>query len=291
MKKWQKLLISFGFVCLSIGAGYGGYKLAKYEAPKKEEKLKNLATVSQIYDTLFNSYLDTSYLLDEIQEISSVNVSDIILEDAPFTKDGFFMNKLSTKDKDGQDIKEYEKAHDMYVENLVKNVKENLAYKIKKEEKLSDISLNQTVTIKSFNMYLYRADFYAIYNSLLDAYYNTPEIASKTNEMSETEKQKFKVNAYKAKVKTFEIMNTELSRYKNDKEKDIIIQYVNEGTIESPKWKCVNPFEVYNAITYGDGNLQSINDTKRIQDIYAKSYNKKIDVQNYLKLEDIEKGK
>ena len=289
MKMWQKIFTAAGVVCLAVGAAYGGYRLAKYEPPQKEEELKDLDTINQIYDSVFESYTDTNYSLDNIHTISDARPADIVKEDVPFSKDSFYVTKVSHQDKDDEELKDYEEAHDKYLANLIKVAKENLSYKIKKEEKLSEISLNQTVTIKSYNMYLYKADFMAVYNSLLDAYYNQSEIVSKTDEMSEQKKQEFKINSYKAKVKTFEIMNNELDRYKNSKEKDVLIQYMNNGTVDSPKWRCVNPFDVFNAITNGDGNTESINDIKRIQDIFAKSYNEMVNTKDYLKLGKPEK--
>lgn len=279
-EKKKKILISCIIAIIGVSLSVGGWFIY---SSMQEKPVETIKSVKKIYTKIFETYTDMEFSREDLALVSDEEI--VFTEDLPFLSDGFYVSKLTNEEKNGEDLSEYEKAHDKYLAKLNKEVKNNLSYKIEKEEKPTSISREQTVTIQSYKMYQYNLDFNAIYSLLLDSTYGKNEVLLTVDSMSNDEKAKFNVISYKAKVKTMEILNSQLKRYRNnDETKSVIIYYVNISSTKKAEWRVVNSLEIYNHLSGINYKNENVDNGKRLNDILDKTYNKYVDVNDYLKL-------
>lgn len=279
-KTKKKILISCIIGVIGVALSVGGCFLYKSMQEKPVETIKS---VKKIYTKIFETYTDMEFSKEDLALVSDEEL--VYTEDLPFLSDGLYVSKLTNEQKNGEDLSEYEKAHDKYLAKLNKEVKNNLSYKIENEEKPTSVSRKQTVTIQSYRMYQYNSDFNAIYSLLIDFTYGKSGVLSTVDSMNDAEKAEFNVISYKAKVKTMEILNSQLKRYRNnDETMSINVYYVNISSTKKAEWRVVNSLEVYNHLSGINYKNENANDSERLNDILDKTYNQYVDVDNYLKL-------
>ena len=285
MDKKKKMIIA-GIMGVIVGIGIFEFVTYNKTEDKKSEieTIKTYTTVDDISDVVFDYYLDMDFSTEDLVSISDESIFE---DDMPFLEDGFYVSKLTKEEKGKEDLSAYEEAHDKYLKELHDIISDNLEYSIDSEKLSGPAVMIQTATVKSYEWWAYNMDFKAVYELILDAHYGVQEVSATVDDMSEAELAEYGINAYKAKVKTMQIMSNELERYENkDKTATIDLYYEKQTKDGGSVWRMTNAATLFNTlsgISYEKHDSEEI--AARITSVLENSYNKYVVIDDYLSLD------
>lgn len=231
--KNRKILIIFLIILIVIGFAVIGVNLySKDSTPSKEQKKpeKKEPPVVELQEELddnqkkaqdmskqFNQYLvDSTKTANDYYELTGIEpkyFAPMVGSDS--SQEQPFIEELRAQIS--EDFSEYDKALEKYSSSLSSTIKKHYTFKLKGNPLYTEDKkqLLQIVEIKPFSYVMYKNDLQEVTNKIL----------SLAKIKVEGEDAKTMLSVYKARVKAMEILDSQLSAYKNKKTQEANLIY------------------------------------------------------------------
>lgn len=293
-KNKKTIIIIIVIMIISLTA----FILANIIKPNKKEENKKPEEVEQLPSDSEKLDKNQKYVIENVKKFNEY-ITDPTKTSQDFAEltgqsKNYFMPMVGMNSIEGyglpndykkqikEDLSEYEKKHQNYINNLAKEVKSNYKYELVDKPLYTEDKkqLMQQLKVTPYKYILYQRDLASVQDYLLNL----------TNKTDLEENIETMVFMYKLKIKAMELLDGQLSDYKNDKSYDVNIVYDIDKEI-----KC-STCMFYVNYAYGEytdevkptttgGSAYETLKEQRVQKIIETAINNnKLDKENPLKL-------